>query len=229
MRTAPRPIPQITPEVQAKLFANIEKRPDGIWAWKGAKVGKKRNSARVLIGYEPFYVNRVMFVWGQRRTNPNYQIPDGMMVCHKHDVTPELYDCNPDNLWLGTALDNALDRERKGRGNHEAKLGDLNYVRRNPECLKRGDDHPFRTNPELVAKGERHGNAKLTWAQVHEIRALYATAKFRQKELAARFGVTWHNIKLIVNWKNWRSDAGNAYAVGAGPSDESGAPSETVA
>lgn len=207
MRTAYRPIPEITPEVEAKLFANIEKRPDGIWVWLGqSRSGDKRIAARVLIGYTPYYVNRVMWVWEKRKTDPHYQIPDGMMVCHKHDATPELYDCNPANLWLGTALDNALDRERKGRGSHHLKLGDLNYTRRHPEKLLRGDDHPFRKNPETAMMGERNGNAKLTLADVQRIRAMYSTGRFRRKELGPIFGVSEHSIKAIVQCQSWKHD-----------------------
>lgn len=200
MRTAARPIPEITPTVEAKLWANIDKRPDGIWAWKGSRPGK------VIINYVPYYVNRVMWVWRQRQTNPSYQIPDGMFVCHTNDVTDEVYDCNPDNLWLGTALDNALDRERKGRGNHHLKLGNLNFARRHPETLVRGDRHPFRINPNLAARGEQHPASKLTLASVQEIRRLYATGRFRRKELGPMFGVSEHSIKAIVQRQSWRHD-----------------------
>ena len=42
------------------------------------------------------------------------EIPDGMSVCHTCD-TPRCI--NPDHLWLGTTLDNAIDKSRKGRHN----------------------------------------------------------------------------------------------------------------
>lgn len=42
----------------------------------------------------------------------NGPIPDGMFICHRCD-TPSCI--NPDHLFAGTALENAQDRDRKGR------------------------------------------------------------------------------------------------------------------
>jgi hypothetical protein len=51
------------------------------------------------------------------------------------------------------------------------------------------------------AKGEKHGRAKLTEAQVLEIRA---RADEDWKDLAEEFGCHSTNIRLIVNRKIWR-------------------------
>jgi hypothetical protein len=142
-----------------------------------------------------------MWVWKQRQTNPDYQIPDGLDVCHRNDVTRELYDCNPDNLWLGTHSDNMRDKMLKDRGNHAA--GDRNGRKTKPQNWPIGDRHHFRLHPELICRGERSGRAKLNWAQVKEIRALCMTGDLTQKAVADRFGVSQSAIGAITTGKTW--------------------------
>jgi predicted XRE-type DNA-binding protein len=55
-----------------------------------------------------------------------------------------------------------------------------------------------------VARGENHTNAKLSVKQVMEIRALYAMGGVRQKELAARYGVSQGAISHYVTGKNYK-------------------------
>jgi len=54
------------------------------------------------------------------------------------------------------------------------------------------------------AKGALHGQAKLTEDQVREIRRLYATGNFSQRELARRFDVSPATINLVIHGKRWR-------------------------
>lgn len=55
------------------------------------------------------------------------------------------------------------------------------------------------------ANGMRQGQAKLTDAQVAEIRAKYATGQHSQASLGREYGVTSSNIWAIVNRRNWKT------------------------
>lgn len=82
--------------------------------------------------------------------------------------------CNPDHLFPGTHSDNMRDMVRKGRRKE-------NYQPR----------------------GEDNGLSKLTEVGVLEIRRLYETGKYTQKELGKMFGVNQSLISRIVLKKLW--------------------------
>lgn len=52
--------------------------------------------------------------------------------------------------------------------------------------------------------GERHGNAKLTWEQVAEIRARYAVGGITQQALADEYGSTQGDVSHILNQHAWK-------------------------
>jgi len=52
--------------------------------------------------------------------------------------------------------------------------------------------------------GEKHGRAKLTERKVRQIRMLYTTGDFTQRELGRMFGVAGASINSIVHRKNWK-------------------------
>lgn len=83
---------------------------------------------------------------------------------------------NPQHWFLGTIAENNADRHAKGR----TRVGRVH--------------------------GSRHPNAKLTEAQVVEIRRL-AAAGTSQGEIAARFGVEQTNVSSIVRRLTWRGVA----------------------
>jgi len=89
--------------------------------------------------------------------------------------------CNPSHLFLGTQLDNMRDRDAKGRG------------------------------AIVIVLGERNGNAKLTEADVLEIKALLAKGVL-PKVVADQFGVGRRMVSYIKTGKNWThvKDAINA-------------------
>lgn len=76
----------------------------------------------------------------------------------------------------------------------------------NPPCL--APDHLFAGTHadnlgDMHAKrrdrnGERHPDAKLTDAQVAEIRAAYVTGRWKQRELGERYGTTQAHVSMLV-------------------------------
>lgn len=98
---------------------------------------------------------------------PEHESYHGMCVCHHCDNPP---CCNPAHLFLGTHRENALDRRSKGRDQ---------YQKRN------------------WANGERQGAAKLTDADVAQMRLL-RDAGWRVKELAEHFSVSRGHVSVVV-------------------------------
>jgi hypothetical protein len=103
-------------------------------------------------------------------------IPAGLWVLHSCDNPP---CCNPAHLWLGTPADNSADMVAKGRG--------------------RGGYNGFPLPYENQARGERSGSARLTEADVREIRASSLT----QRELGRRYGVSQVAICKIRTRRTW--------------------------
>lgn len=80
------------------------------------------------------------------------------------------------HLFIGTHADNAADRQAKGRGGPG------------------GGRSP----------GEANGSARLTSAQVLEMRALYAAGGITHRQLRARFQVSAGLVHAILSRKVWR-------------------------
>lgn len=105
----------------------------------------------------------------------NGPIPKGMCVLHKCDNPPCV---NPNHLFLGTKADNNVDMAAKGR-------------------------HKSQIHPELILKGEECSWAKLSEANVLEIRKEYSKGT-SVKFLAERFEVKPITIYMILQRKRWR-------------------------
>ncbi len=121
----------------------------------------------------------------------------GLFVCHHCDNR----GCfNPDHLFIGSAMDNALDAILKGRkrgGN--AQRGDQHWARRKPELIRRGDDHPSKRRNPYAPRGSDNKNAKLTEAAVMDIRSF----KGPSIRLAEKYKVSNSTICHIRNGKGW--------------------------
>jgi hypothetical protein len=84
--------------------------------------------------------------------------------------------CNPKHLLEGTLKQNARDASIRGR---------------------------LSTEKTSDKWGEGRGRAKLSEAQVEEIKGLYATGLFTQKQLGERFNVHVTTVAKIVRGKSW--------------------------
>ena len=169
-----------SPLPEVRLRARTAKTGDlfGCWPFKGSLSGK--GYGRMNVSGGRMYAHR--FAW-QLAAGP---VPFGMVVGHVCD-NPRCVR-NDDvgtyevrgillprrgHLWLGTDLQNMHDLWDKGHG-------------------FRGGAAP---------RGERNGSAKLTRAQVDEMRMWWATGGVLQRDLATAFGVSQAQISQIVRGK----------------------------
>ena len=100
---------QATP--QEKFFKQIsnETHINNCWEW----IGNKDKD-----GYGRLSLNKI--IRAHRYSWELYfgKIPGDLIICHRCDNPPCV---NPDHLFIGTHLDNARDREKKGRGAYSSK------------------------------------------------------------------------------------------------------------
>lgn len=152
---------------------------EACWGWSGRLVAK---------GYPVVTVGKSFQIYAHRLS---YQInvgpiPNGQFVCHHCDNPP----CtNPAHLFLGTALDNARDRDSKDRGAH-----------------RKGESSPFgatRGGVPLPRRGSDNSKAKLSEAQATEIIARYRAGGVTQRALATEYGIHQSIVSEIVNGKRW--------------------------
>jgi len=182
----------------SKVLCDI---PSGCWLWQGQRAWNRA-------GYGTLYVSRqyrtleetskgwIVEILRARTTVAHryaYElligpIPDGKILCHTCDTPPCV---RPDHLFLGSYQDNNLDMMTKGRH------------RFGPPPHYSGDEwhRVFANRPAI--KGEQHGGAKLTEAQVREIRQRRANGE-TLKSLGEHYGVALSLIGKIAQRKNWK-------------------------
>jgi hypothetical protein len=126
-------------------------------------------------------------------------VPNDKCVLHSCD-NPSCV--NPTHLRVGTQSENVSDSIQRGR--HRGATGDQNSSRIYPERRPRGDNHWARSRPELLPIGERNGSAKLSPADVLEIRASYTGKRGDLPRLGRKYGVTAPLISAIVKRRIWK-------------------------
>lgn len=107
----------------------------------------------------------------------NGKIPEGMSILHQCD-NPSCV--NPNHLKVGTQKDNMMEASFRGRLNPKSLLN-------------------------LKSIGEENPQSKLTESDVKEIRKLYATGTFTQKEIAIAFDISPVTVGDITNYRTWRN------------------------
>lgn len=145
-------------------------KANGCWGWNGARgafVGKKGAGYGVM-RFQTFNVQAHRFSWEIH----NGPIPDGLLVLHTCDNPP---CCNPDHLFLGTYLDNARDRDSKGRLNHRTLYGE-----------EIGSSKT--TNAQVLSMRELHKSG----AERKDIAAQFGVPVSRVNQIVYRY--TWRHL-----------------------------------
>lgn len=167
----------MSPEKLEKFWSNVKKgEGDKCWIWTGKK--SSFGYGRFSMFYTSYYAHRISFLLSGGEFT--VEKPYALHSCH----TPLCVA--PHHLRAGDQYDNMKDMEEAGRARKAT-----------------GDRHWAKTHPEKICKGERNGRAKLTVAQVEEIRQRYAAGGIYQYQLAAEYGVTQGLITKIICKKNW--------------------------
>lgn len=102
MRTYPK---EIEPD---RFWARVNKTDGGCWVWTGARLKDKKGEPTygvLTFRRKSLLAHRIAYFL-------TYGAMPNDFACHSCDNPP---CCNPDHLWNGTCMDNALDRTSKGR------------------------------------------------------------------------------------------------------------------
>lgn len=168
-------IEPVSEETKQKFWAKVIKSesPDGCWMWIAAKDHH---------GYGHLNMNRV-HVRAHRLSLliAGRELPEGQSVCHSCDVPACV---NPAHLWLGSHMDNMVDRCKKGRTATGIRSGAVKH-------------------PEATPRGEGHCRAKLNEEKVRAMREEYAKGGINLTDLGAKYGIKMVGAWQVVNRDTW--------------------------
>ena len=97
--------------LEERFHKSYTKDSSGCWLWIGHTTGNPNPKFRygtVVQNKKRILAHRLSW-----ELNNKGKIPNGKFVCHKCDIP---LCVNPNHLFLGDAITNMLDREKKGRG-----------------------------------------------------------------------------------------------------------------
>lgn len=159
--------------------------PSDCWEWcgpttkNGPRTKRGAGYGRFSVGSKPrvmWIASRYAWVLGHGQAPPG-----DMCVCHTCD-NPSCV--NPSHLFLGTTAENVNDRDRKGRTAMASRSGP-------------------RLHPERIIRGTGHHKAKLTEADVVDIRKRRASGE-KLVALASEYGVAHSVISALVKRTTWK-------------------------
>ena len=125
MTVLTKPPVEITPQLEAKFWANVVKQTNGCWVWVRST---NTSGYGVLCTHGDESVLTHRFSWQLHFGH----IPFGLYVLHHCDIR---ICVRPDHLFLGTFKDNRQDCVFKGRDH--AVRGEQHGTHVHPESLKR--------------------------------------------------------------------------------------------
>lgn len=202
-----RTIPYLDNQATLRFWDSVH-REDRLSCWGWGGYISKKGRAVFNLNDKSFFASRVMW------TLVHGAIPSRLLVCHSCD-NPRCV--NPDHLFLGTDLDNAKDRDRKGRG----AVGDRHWSVLHPELRPKGSRNGSIKQPGRLPRGEKHGNAKLTAELVINMRKRFSGGQASMLQMAresglsfravwqAVRGITWKHIDFADTGRCWRKDKPN--------------------
>lgn len=158
--------------IEDRFWSKVIKT-DNCWLWTAGRAGSQLYGAFKIDGIQ----RRAHRVAWELVNGP---IPPGLVVLHACDNP---ICVNPAHLRLGTNAENSADMVAKGR-------------------QATGEHSGSRLHLEKRPRGERHHKAKLTEAQVREMRTL-AESGVSSPKLAKQFGITKAAVLDIIHRRHW--------------------------
>lgn len=214
------------PAPLAERFWSHVQKTDGCWLWIGTKThgyGTMMVSVMATDGRPAWRGERAPRISFELAYGP---IPPGQHVLHQCD-TPACV--RPDHLRLGTARDNALDKEARGRGGHRPlKLTEATVVAIRSEYAKGIRSQSAIAKSHMLShetirailygqmwkraggpisvppiRAETLWTRKLAPEQVHSIIMRYRAGE-TSMQLAGEYGVSHTAIWAILTGRSWK-------------------------